>query len=332
METLTANNWVQISDRVVSEIRLLSEIAKANGSLLSLKDVATLTHIDLSEDQLAANWHSIPALTEAYDLKSGFVIERKQGNDATLPITSEVVMEKWARGARYANFAREFASFCRGGETNLVAISGSTSFQSVSETDDLDFFCITKPDSLWMFLTKSLLVSRLFRLFRRDAPRICFSYAVDQGFAEREFATSNDALFARDALATIVIHGDRSYKRLLKRSPWISNYFPQLYQQRTVTADVEQLEEPVAHSTTRSFLNLLLWFLVGNYIATKSSMLNRKFRRQRRFSSLFKVRIGPDHCIFESVRYSGLRRMYNKFDGKPQATYIESSASGLGVP
>jgi hypothetical protein len=331
LETLTANNGVRIPDKVISEIRLLAEIAKAHGSLLSLQDVATLTHINLSEDQIAVHWHSIPALAETYDLKSGFMIERKPGNGSRPPITSEVVLEKLARGARYTSFAREFASLCRGEEINLVAISGSTSFQAVSETDDLDFFCITKPDTLWIFLTKSLLVSRLFRLFRRDAPRICFSYAVDQGFAEREFASSNDALFARDALTTIVIHGARSYKRLLMKSSWISNYFPQLYQRRTVTADGEQLEEPSVHSPARNFLNRLLSFIVGNYIVTKSSMLNRKFRRQGRISSLFRVRIGPDHCIFESIRYSNLRTMYNKFDVKPPETYTRS-LSGQGAP
>ncbi len=166
-----------------------------------------------------------------------------------------------------------------------------------------------------MFLTKSLLLSRLFRISRKGAPRICFSYAVDQRFADKEFATSSDALFARDALTTLVIHGEESYKRLLKRASWISNYFPQLYKNRMGTRAPEEthgMQRPPPR--TRKFLNCLLWVLVGRYILTKSALLNRRFRKKGMSSSLFRVRLGPDHCIFESVRYSRLRAMYAQFN------------------
>lgn len=310
----TAYEYPPLPDRLVSEIKLLSDIAKANGSIISLREIAALTHSSLSEEELRTRWNTVPDLARSYELKNGFVLEKGFGDQDSRLKVLERESEKRARAERNARLAREFVAFCREKETRLIAISGSTSYQTVSEDDDLDFFCITRPKSLWVFLTKSMLQSRIFRFSRREAPRICFSYAMDQEFAERAFATSNDPLFARDALTTIVIQGAESYEKLLKRSPWISDYFPRLYLERTDTANLkETTEEPTPYSAWRKFLNHLLWITVGNYIAAKSALLNRRFRKQRRSSALFTVSIGPDHCIFESTRYSRLRAIYSQF-------------------
>ncbi len=311
---------VVLSNSIISEIRFLSGIAKANGSLISLKDIATLTQLSVSEEQLEAVWSEIPDLVTVYELRNGLVLEREHGNVRNHWSVLEREIRNRDRAKNYANYARKFVSFCNGKKTTLIAISGSTSYQTVSETDDLDFFCMTKPDYLWIFLTKSLLLSRFFHLSRRDAPRICFSYAVDQSFAETEFTVPNDALFARDALSAIVIQGTESYKRLLKRSSWMSNYFPKLYQQRTNTPEDVPDEQSIS-SARQKFLNLLLRFLLGNYIAVKSAMLNRKLRKQDRSSSIFTLKLGPHHCIFESARYSHLRHMYRQFNDKTRENH-----------
>jgi hypothetical protein len=216
------------------------------------------------------------------------------------------------RARKYLDYARKFVSLCTSRKTSVIAISGSTSYQTVSETDDLDFFCMTKPDYLWIFLTRSLLLSRFLHLSQRSAPRPCFSYAVDQSFAEREFTTPNDALFARDALSAIVIRGTEAYQQLLKRSAWMANYFPKLYRQRTSTPQ-DLIDDHSSSSPHQKFLNLLLRALAGSYILAKSAMLNRKLRKQNRLSSIFTLKLGPDHCIFESARYAHLRQMYRQF-------------------
>jgi len=259
-------------------------------------------------------WAITPELAGFYELKNGLIIERGNDSPGSSPRILDREQEKRARAESYARYAREFASFCTGQETKLIAISGSTSYHTTSTADDLDIFCITKPDHLWLFLTKSLLLARFLQIFRRSEPRICFSYAVDQNFVMNEFLPVRDPLFARDALTTIVVHGQEFYEELLKKSSWISNYFPRLYQQRTNAVHLEPEREKVASSPSRRFLNTLLLVLVGNYIAFKSAMLNRRLRKQGKFSSLFKARIGPDHCIFESVRYSKLRDMYLKLN------------------
>jgi hypothetical protein len=301
---------LHVWEHIIYEISFLAGIAKANGSLLSLKDLLALTRTNLSEEQLKAWWAITPELAGFYELKNGLIIERDNDHPGRVQSILGREQEKRARAESYTRYAREFASFCTGQETKLIAISGSTSYHTAAPADDLDIFCITKPDHLWLFLTKSLLLARFLQVFRRSEPRICFSYAVDQNFVMNEFLPVRDPLFARDALTTIVIHGQEFYEELLRKSSWISNYFPRLYQQRVNAVHLEPGREKIASASSRRFLNTLLLVLVGNYIAFKSAMLNRRLRKQGKLSSLFKARIGPDHCVFESVRYSKLRDMY----------------------
>jgi hypothetical protein len=316
-----SSDRAQVWDQIFDEISILSGIAKTSGSLVTLKDLAALTRTSLSEEQIRSSWETIPGLAVSYRLRNGFIIQR--GNDYVGNGWNivELEQEKRIRAEEYARYARKVASICNARGTNLLAISGSTSYQTPFASDDLDIFCVTKPDGLWLFLTKSLLLARFQQFFKKDAPRLCFSYAVDQKFAEKEFALPRDALFARDALTTMVVHGQDYYKELLKKSPWISNYFPRLYQDRTETVNGEGVaRRQIVSQSGRKFLNILLRVLVGNYVTFKSAMLNMRLRKQGKFSSLFSARIGVDHCIFESVRYSKIRAVYLRLDEKSGAS------------
>ncbi len=329
----TTREPLQVWEHIIHEVNFLSGIAKANGSFVSLKDLAALTRTNLSKEQLESSWAAIPELAGSYELKNGLIIERGNSNAGNSLTSVDQEQEKKARAERYARYAREFASLCKGGETKLIAISGSTSYQSPSAADDLDIFCITRPGSLWLFLTKSLLLARFLHVFRGSEPRICFSYVVDENFVEKEFLPARDALFARDALTTMVVHGQEFYEELLKKSSWISRYFPHLYQTRTNALHHEVAREKIASAPSQRFLNTLLWILVGNYIALKSDMLNRRIRKQRKVSLLFSTRIGPDHCIFESVRYSKLKAMYSRLNetGRPSGEERFSLSAGNRV-
>jgi hypothetical protein len=58
-------------------------------------------------------------------------------------------------------------------------------------------------------------------------------------------------------------------------------------------------------------VNALLYLTVGTYIRMKAHMLNRRYRSKGNTSALFRVRMGIDHCVYESNRYHMLRGMYN---------------------
>jgi hypothetical protein len=205
-----------------------------------------------------------------------------------------------------------------------LSVAGSTSYKATSENDDIDIFCVTEKDSLWIYLTKALLLARVLKLVRPRSPRFCFSCVLDEEYARRLFASPSDALFARDALTAQVLQGSFFYDRLLRKGQWLSDYFPKLHRLRKAQQG-ETLEEMevTRPAVARKALNHFLFLTVGSYVRLKSILLNRKLRKTRRPDSLFMVISGRDHCIFESQSYQQLRRMYSEF--KPYSAEHQSS-------
>jgi hypothetical protein len=302
-----------ISDQSLSEIAFLFAIAKANGTLISIQDISALTSVGLTEEDLRRAWKSTPQLSNTYKLQDDLILEvRAEPERSTRDIADEV--EKRKRAQEYISIARHFSGWCVCNQASLLSVSGSTSYFAPSEKDDLDFFVVSRRDSLWILLPRLLILARVFRFIHKRSPRICFSYAIDESFAERDFASPKDPLSARDALTAVVIHGSGLYLRLLKNNDWISKFYPRLYERRTreTASDPVKATEPY-HSPARLFVNLFSLRTVGFYVRLKSELLNRKFRSERKNDARFSVKIATDHLVFESDRYTRLRNMYRNF-------------------
>ncbi len=305
-----------LSDQNETDIRLFCEIAKEKGSLISLKEILVLTSFNVSEQELEEAWLT-SSLRGHYALASGKVVEKSK------PI-SEVLFEEEERFSRARTniyFARRFAAALSTENPKVLSISGSTSYQSVSRRDDVDFFCITSEGTMWISLTKSLLLARVFRLSLNECPWICLSYVMDENYAASEFTSPQDGLFARDALAAIVLRGADFYEGLLEKCSWMREYFPKLYQLRVRPGQMNTVHLNVKKSTSSvdQIGNLFLYFTVGTYIRLKSYLLNRKLSKSKDRSGPFILRIGKDHCIYESLSYLRLRRMYSQLGARAKS-------------
>lgn len=300
-----------LSEEKIRQIRVFCDVAEANGSHLTLKELIALLSLDMSESQLSENWRKFEGL-EGYSVASGFIIHRKQ-LASDLGIIQDEYRSNRARAVSNVEFSHRFASLCNSVNVRVLSVSGSTSYQSVAKGGDLDFFSIMNADSLWPSFVKFLLLARAFRLVHHGSPSICLSYVADERFAIREFTKPQDALFARDAIYTSVLRGKKYYARLLKSSSWMSRYFPMLYEQR-VQAVEQEIGPPIKTSLLARIENLFVYFITGRYIRLKSHLLNRRYAKEKKWNSLFRVRIGADHCIYESERYLGLRQMYSILD------------------
>ncbi|HZY47460.1 MAG TPA: hypothetical protein VFE96_06650 [Candidatus Bathyarchaeia archaeon] len=301
----------QISDQVLSEIETLFNIARTNGAHVSIRDIANLTSAGLTEAELRDAWTSNPFLTNTYKISQDIVLESGKGVNE---LPSEVLAQeskKRKRAEEYLEFARQFAAWCRSRKSRLLSVSGSVSYRSTGSADDLDFFIVSKKDSLWLLLARTLILARVFRYLHPGSPRICFSYAIDEEYAAREFCSPRDPLSARDALTTLVVQGPDFYTKLLIKNHWISSFYPKLYKQKTLNSPSET-SFPTSSSASSRFLNLLVYFVVGKYVNLKSELLNRQFQRQRKYRSIFEVRMAKDHLVFESNHYTRLRKIYRK--------------------
>jgi hypothetical protein len=135
---------------------------------------------------------------------------------------------------------------------------------------------------------------------------------MDQSFAEKAFGSEQDPIFARDALNAIVLTGNEEYDALLARASWMRRLFPHLYAART--GSVVTPERHVRPSVKDRVLNLLLFHTVGRYIRMKSMLENRRIAKYNDRGRLFETRLGYDHCIYESLRYRQMRRIYSRID------------------
>jgi hypothetical protein len=291
----------------LSEIRLFCDIARSNGSALSVRELIDLTSVDFSEADLSKEWENFPEL-KSFIVCSGFVVERETALD--LQRFQKDNLNRRSRATSNLYYAERFASLSRGKGTRVISVSGSTSYLSVSPTDDLDFLLVAKKDALWPTLVKRLLLARAFRIAERGSPDLCLSYVVDEGFAVNEFSRVQDGLFARDALAARVLRGRAYYDSLLSMSSWMGSYFPKLYADRVRNNEISSVR-PARSSTFARIVNHFLFYVAGTYIKAKSRLLNRKYAKQGRTSSVFRVRMDLDHCIYESMRYLELRKAYS---------------------
>ncbi|MGI0090110.1 MAG: hypothetical protein ACREBS_00230 [Nitrososphaerales archaeon] len=314
IEQLEAAHSSFLSKSTISRIKIFWSIAKANGVVLSLNDIIVLNSLDMTKDELKSAWSSCE-LDKKYSISSGVMVSRNfQANrDEELDVQTEN-LERLARASSNISYARRFVALLLHDKwLKVAAISGSTSYLSVSREDDLDFFFVTNTGSMWISLVKSLLLARLFRLAEKNAPWLCMSCIVDEKYATKQFSTPQDALFARDAIAARVIKGEPHYVEILRRSGWMSSYFPKMYTARVSVANQETQpkEENPEPSIASKIANTFLYYTAGNYVRLKSNLLNRKFARQGERESLFYLKISRDHCIYESEGYLRLKKMYS---------------------
>ena len=322
METEGSAIRPRLSERTVSNIKILCDIASSNGASLSVKDLLLLTSMDLTEDQLYRAWHENTFLSSRYTISAGVVVEKSSIEDKSqLEDEKREITERYLRATSNVSYAQLFGAFLGKRLFKVLSISGSTSYFSVSKDDDLDFFCITQTDRMWLSFVKALVLARIFRLSVENSPWLCLSYVADERFAQFEFSGNRDALFARDAISARVITGDQNYENLLKENSWMAQYFPKLYALRI--KDVKKGNSPsqINDSASSRFANLFLFYTAGSYVRLKSHLLNRRFMKNQKRSSLFRLRIGPDHCIYESADYVRLRGLYT---GLQKAEAVQS--------
>lgn len=315
-----------ISSQTADRILLLVEAAKANGSLITVREMLPLLPEETTEVEVAEAVSSRTALGTRVEIRSGFVTDKGEGNGATDLVSVEVRNRQVA--LKNLSFARRFSRLLRAESHPLVAVSGSTSYLSSSKSTDIDFFCVAKTGTLWIQLTSFLILARAYRLLRRGTREVCFSCIMDEKYADRVFAETRDPLFARDALQAAVLNGDDYYRGLLGRAVWISTYYPTLYRQKAGSGS-QYAGNPTSPPTRKVVVNRLLFILVGSYLRMKSFLNNKRMAKRNERHRGFRLRAGHDHMFFESTRYQSLRERYlaEKVKGRGRSNQLDYDGS-----
>lgn len=289
------------------------KIAAMSGALLSLEDLVQLLAMDATEEELGLAISSDEALASKVYVESGLVALVGPGSDRAAARRAIEEADKRRRRA-LANieaakaFSRLFVK-----ETMFVAVAGTNSYLSAAETDDIDFYCITKTDGIWAFMLKALLLSRVCSLTRRSAPPFCFSYVMDKRQAIDHPTSPMTAVHARDTLTAKIISGDPAYHAVLESSPWMRSFFPAIYDRRLRESGSRAGPYPSSERRSR-VVNLWLFHTIGPYLALKAWVLNRKLAKRGKRDSVFKAWIEPGRLEYASRRYEEVGKMYQALE------------------
>jgi hypothetical protein len=303
-------------EELEKEINTYFEIAKANGSILSMEGLVELMDVDADQQEVERVIRASPSLKANILLSSGYVF-RRSGNLGSAQIES-AVQEQEERKRRAISNLRTADDFSRwlGKRAVMVAVGGTNSYLSPREKDDIDLFCVTRRGTMWTFMLESLVKARVYGLLHKGTPQLCFSFIMDEGWAEREFGKTQDAIFARDVLTSKVVGGRDVYDGLIRRASWMERFFPRLYRMRPGIGDGAREgtrsggSDSKGETTSRKVVNGFLYATLGSYILLKAWHLNRRFAKEGRGEANFTTDIGGDHCVYESNKYKRLRRMY----------------------
>jgi hypothetical protein len=289
------------------------KIAASSGALLSLEDLVQLLATDATEEELGTGISSDEALASEVYVESGLVALLGPGSDrAAARKAIEEADKRRRRALANIEAAKAFSRlFIK--ETMLVAVAGTNSYLSAAESDDIDFYCITKTDGMWAFMLRALLLSRVCSLSRRSAPPFCFSYVMDKRQAIDRPTSPMTAVHARDTLTAKLIAGDSAYHAVLESSPWMRSFFPAIYDRRLMESGSRGGPYPSSERGSR-VVNLWLFRTLGPYLALKAWVLNRKLAKRAKQDSVFKAWIEPGRLEYASRRYAELGKMYQALE------------------
>ncbi len=287
---------------------LLYGVAKEHGSLVTLRELHSLLAEEGTEEELAEAISTIPALSAKFELKSGYLTERNAETVGERTVDYELINRRSAE--TNLRWAARFVPHLRSASFRLVGASGSTSYRSASKSRDLDLFCVAPTGKLWTTLTSALILARAFRLLHPRSPEICFSCMMDEEFASILFRREQGPLFARDALETVVLEGEPTYRWLLGEAKWISNFYPNAYYAKVGVGPTRRAGNKRPSLASR-VLERFLFLFVGTHIRRKARTLNGRLAERGELDSTFGVRCDSDHLIYESRRYSKLKQAYS---------------------
>ncbi len=113
----------------------------------------------------------------------------------------------------------------------LIGLSGSLSMNNSKKSDDIDFFVVTAPNSLW--ITRFVIISLLFVLGRKrarmsayGADLVCLNMLLDERFME--ISKKNQNLYTAHEVLQLkpVLNKGFTYEKFLAQNLWISKYLP----------------------------------------------------------------------------------------------------------
>ncbi|MCL5253644.1 MAG: hypothetical protein M1351_06110 [Candidatus Thermoplasmatota archaeon] len=228
------------------------------------------------------------------------------------------ILGSWKESSNRAKYRYDFASsFLKNvlscsTDVLTAGISGSVSYDSAGENDDVDIIVIAKDGTLWTVLWKLLLEARKKRKLFPGGPIICLSYCMEDTPFRKEAEKHRTRLFASDFLNTKVVMGMPYFKEVLMDNSWMADFYPRSYARLAgITVDPDCMENQ-ATASVKGKWNGIKYLVAGTYLGMFARVRNLRFSISGMSHSKFKANIAVDRCIYESSKWNHLEKLSSR--------------------
>jgi hypothetical protein len=225
------------------------------------------------------------------------------------------ILGSWKECNARAIYRQEFASsflknaLSESADVLMAGISGSVSYETAREDDDVDIIVIARDGTLWTVLWRLLLEARRTRKSFPDGPIICLSYCMEDTPFRKEAGMHRTRLFASDFLNTRVVSGMAYYKDVLRENSWMADFYPAGYARVTGRTAESDGEERQNTAPAGGRWNGVKYRVAGTYLRMFARARNLLFSIKGMDDCRFRANIAGDRCIYESSKWSHLEKL-----------------------
>ena len=305
-EILSSEQKNAINQRIISIVNIASKCGQA----ISLKAISLMLAQKLSEKEILSIIQNNLNFATRFSLEKGFVVQKGYEHLFSERKARAKVSREYFQVAElfFMKLARKNSS------VKLAAVCGSVAYGSAKASDDIDLFIIAGKNRLWLVFFKALLLARIYNMKAALAGRkadFCLSYMQDEFEFEREMQRKTP-LLAREFLSITVTFGRDFYRTLLVKAKWMRGIFPRLTAQKL--SENEQNDFSYNHQESivplQDALNMMVYVFLGRYLMFKAFIRNLGFRKHLRNNEVFEAKITKGSCVYNSMRYKELEKMY----------------------
>lgn len=177
-------------------------------------------------------WSIRPGIRKVLFPQKGYYFLPKRNNLIAKRIQKEKhAAKKWIIARRVARFMQVIPTL------SLVGVTGGLSRNNVRQDDDIDFFCITKRDTLWTSRFFSILVVELLGVRRKPGEvdvtnKICLNMFMSED-ALSVNKKEQDLFAAYEVLQmTPLWEREGSYKKFLTANRWAQKFLPNAWKSK----------------------------------------------------------------------------------------------------
>lgn len=165
-----------------------------------------------------------------FEIVSGYIIMRAEKSFSDKRIKDCIRQKGFSTGklekARHLLRYLKYIPWIR-----FAAVSGSVSFMSADEDDDIDIFLVTARNRLWITRAFELILFRMLGVRRRYSDtdvrdRICINYYITEDSLDLKKSRGGSFFTALEILMMKPVYKGNYYQRLLSANTWVKEFFP----------------------------------------------------------------------------------------------------------